>query len=127
LFTGDRVTGLVDFGAMRVESVAGDVARLLGSLAGDNHSLWSIGLEAYASVRPLSDAEQSLVSAFDQSGVVLAALNWIEWLYRQRREFPDAAAVSRRLDEVLPRLQVLAALPPAEAATPSRPWFPRFV
>jgi len=107
LFTGDRVTGLVDFGAMRVESVAGDVARLLGSLAGDDPSLWSVGMEAYGTIRPLSDAEQSLASTFDRSGTVLAALNWIEWLYRQRREFPDPAAVARRLDEVLRRLQLL--------------------
>ena len=34
LFAGDRVSGIVDFGAMRFETVAGDVARLLDSLAG---------------------------------------------------------------------------------------------
>jgi Ser/Thr protein kinase RdoA (MazF antagonist) len=32
LFVGDQVTGIIDFGAMRIESVAGDIARLLGSL-----------------------------------------------------------------------------------------------
>ena len=40
LFTGERVTGLVDFGALRPESVAGDVALLVGSLAGDDAAGW---------------------------------------------------------------------------------------
>jgi len=124
LFTGDRVTGLVDFGAMGIGNVAGDVARLLGSLAGDNASLWRAGLNAYDSVRPLSDAERTLVTVFDRSGVVLAALNWIEGLYRERRKLPDAAAVARRFDELLPRLKTLSKQPPARSAPPAPSWFP---
>jgi homoserine kinase type II len=108
LFTGDCVTGLIDFGAMRVESVAADVARLLGSLAGDDRSLWQVGLAAYCSIRPLSEDERTLVGVLDQSGVVLAVLNWLEWLYRQRRQFPDPRAVARRFNDLLPRLKALA-------------------
>jgi Ser/Thr protein kinase RdoA (MazF antagonist) len=125
LFTGDRVTGLVDFDAMGSGSVAGDVARLLGSLAGDNASLWSIGLEAYGSLRPLSDVEQTLLTALDRSGVILAALNWVEWLYRERREFPNAAAVANRLDELLPRLKTLSESPTGRSAAPAALWLPR--
>ena len=36
LFTGDQVSGLVDFGAMEFDNVAADVARLLASLASDD-------------------------------------------------------------------------------------------
>lgn len=104
LFTGDRVTGLIDFGAMRVESVATDVARLLGSLAGNDRSLWQIGLAAYESIRPMQETEKALLPVFDLSGNVLAALNWVEWIYREQREFPDPDAVARRLDNVLMRL-----------------------
>ncbi len=124
LFTGDRVTGLVDFDAMGFGSVAGDVARLLGSLAGDNASLWSTGLAAYHSLRPLSDAEQTLLPALDRSGVILAALNWVEWLYRERRNFPDAAAVANRLDELLPRLKTLSESPTGRSAAPATLWLP---
>lgn len=125
LFTGDRVTGLVDFGAMGFGSVAGDVARLLGSLAGDDASLWSAGLEAYGSLRPLSDAEQTLLTVFDRSGVVLAALNWVEWLYHERRGFSDPSAVARRLDELLPRLATLSEPPTGRSASPAALWLPR--
>jgi Ser/Thr protein kinase RdoA (MazF antagonist) len=126
LFTGERVTGLVDFGAMRVESVAIDVARLLGSMAGDNEALWRVGLDAYHAVRPLSDDERALVGPLDSSGVLLPALNWVDWLYRQHRQFPDPRAVARRLDEILPRLETLAAslLSPADNPTPLRLWLP---
>jgi homoserine kinase type II len=104
LFTDDRVTGLIDLGAMRVESVAADVARLLGSLTGNDRLLWQIGLAAYESIRPMQETEKALVPVFDQSGNVLAALNWVEWLYREKREFPDLDAVARRLDDILARL-----------------------
>lgn len=32
LFDGDRVTGLIDFGAMQIDTPATDIARLVGSL-----------------------------------------------------------------------------------------------
>ncbi len=38
LFSGDRVSGIVDFGSLRPDNVATDVARLLGSLVGDDRS-----------------------------------------------------------------------------------------
>jgi len=119
LFTGDRVTGLIDFSAMRIDSVAIDVARLLGSMAGDNHELWRVGLDAYHAARPLNDDERALVRPLDQSGALLAAVNWVAWLYREQRQFPDASAVARRLDEILSRLEALAAsaLSPARHAT----------
>ena len=126
LFSGDRVTGLIDFGAMRVESVAADVARLLGSMAGDDETLWHVGLDAYNAVRPLTDDERALVNPSDQSGVLLAAINWVDWLYREHRQFPDQAAVARRMDEVLSRLQTLAAsaISLGGSATPLGLWLP---
>jgi len=108
LFQGDRVSGLIDFGSLAVDNVATDVARLLGSLAGDEPELRRLGLSAYGSVRPLGDAEAPLVEAFDQSTVVLSGLNWCDWIYRQHRTFADWGAVEARLDEIARRLESLA-------------------
>jgi Ser/Thr protein kinase RdoA (MazF antagonist) len=109
LFLGDQVTGIVDFGAMRPdESVAADVARLLGSLALDDAQGWRIGLGAYETVRPLSVAEREMVRAFDRSTTVLAGLNWLRWHSIDRRTFPDRAPIEARLDRLLGRLQRLA-------------------
>src|SRR5262249_47353632 len=50
LFEGERVSGLIDFGAMAIDCVAADIARLLGSLVGDNVQPWLQGLNAYERV-----------------------------------------------------------------------------
>ena len=105
LFEGDRVTGVVDFGTMRVECVAGDVARLLGSLAGNDRDRWTDGLAAYEEVRPLDEDESRLVAVFDDSGVLLSGMNWLRWICLEGRTFPDPERVVARLDEILSRLE----------------------
>ena len=60
LFDGDRVTGLVDYGAVKIDHPAVDVARLLGSLVGDDAEGWAAGLTAYREVRPFSAEEEEL-------------------------------------------------------------------
>jgi Ser/Thr protein kinase RdoA (MazF antagonist) len=108
LFVGDEVGGIVDFGSMRPDNVATDVARLLGSLAGDNAENWQRGLAAYQLIRPLSDDEVTLVTAFDRSTVVLGGLQWLEWIYLEGRRFDNRPAVLERVDEFLGRLERLA-------------------
>lgn len=105
LFEGPRVSGLIDFGSVQAENVTVDVARLLGSLAGDDAEWRQLGLEAYQSIRRLSDAELALVDAFDRSTVLMSGLNWIDWIYHQRRVFESYDAIAARLDEILARLE----------------------
>jgi Ser/Thr protein kinase RdoA (MazF antagonist) len=108
LFVDDRVTGIVDFGSMRPENVAGDVARLLGSLAGDKSIDWERGLAAYQSVRRLTSDELVLISTFDRSTVLMGGLQWLEWIYLERREFANRQAVLSRIDEFVSRLETLS-------------------
>lgn len=106
LFTGQRVTGLVDFGAMRLDTVAGDVARLLGSLVMDDASGWQMGLSAYEAIAgPLDSTERWLTAVFDRSTVVLAPLNWIEWVCLQGRHFEDQHAIVHRMRQWVERLE----------------------
>jgi Ser/Thr protein kinase RdoA (MazF antagonist) len=105
LFVGEEVSGIIDFGAMRIESVCGDVARLLGSLAGNNVAQWNIGIEAYRALRPLSAEEEALMPVFERSGIVLAGVNWLEWLYCEGRQFENLPAVRQRLEEIGDRLE----------------------
>jgi homoserine kinase type II len=108
LFDGNRVTGLIDFGAMRIDNVAVDIARLLGSMAVDDADGWSSGLTAYASVRPLSENERTLINGFDRSSILMSGMNWLNWIYVQGRQFADTRAVLARIDEILGRLKHLA-------------------
>lgn len=90
LFTGDEVTGLIDPSACRTESVASDIARLAGSLVGNDMAGWNRALEAYEQVCPLSLEERALVPVLDRSGVLLSALAWIE------RRFLEGERLSKR-------------------------------
>jgi Ser/Thr protein kinase RdoA (MazF antagonist) len=105
IFEGDRVGAIIDFGAMRLDTVAGDVARLLGSLAGDDLDAWERGLAAYQAVRPLSDDEVALVRVFDESAMLLSGFNWLEWVFLSQREFENPAEVVRRVKAILDRLE----------------------
>jgi homoserine kinase type II len=110
LFEGDRVSGLIDFGAMQWETVAGDVARLLGSLVGDAQSDWEMGLNAYESVRPLSHAERQLVPLLDRASALLSPMNWIQWLCVERRTFDHPQQISQRIAGFLTRLRRLSTI-----------------
>jgi Ser/Thr protein kinase RdoA (MazF antagonist) len=105
LFQGDEVTGLIDFGSMGTDNVSCDVARLLGSYAGNSQPLWQAGIEAYATVRELSHTELGLVRAFDRSGVLLGAFNWAAWVLLEGRVFEEPLAVLRRMDALMERLE----------------------
>jgi Ser/Thr protein kinase RdoA (MazF antagonist) len=103
LFEGEAVTGLIDYGSVKVDHAAADLARLLGSLVPDDRERTAAGLAAYARLRPLSLQEQMLVRVLDETGTLLGAANWLRWLYREGRRFEDRAAVARRLAELVVR------------------------
>jgi Ser/Thr protein kinase RdoA (MazF antagonist) len=107
-FKDSHVSAIIDFGAMRPENVAADVARLLGSMVHDDVVGWHVGLSAYQSVRSLSEEESLLVAAFDRSTVLMSGLQWLEWIYCDGRIFEDRDAVTGRLDEITDRLLHLA-------------------
>jgi homoserine kinase type II len=120
LFTGDAVTGIVDLGAMRLDTPLTDIARLVGSLVGDDGDARRFALDAYAEVRPLSDEDRGRIDLLDASGQVVAAANWLRWLYVERRDMGPSEPIVRRLDEITLRLDgALAAIPSGPLAAPS--------
>lgn len=74
LFTGDEVTGVVDYAAMRLDVPHADLARLLGSLVGDDDAGWAAGLEAYGRLLPVPDV--ALVRLLDRAGTLAAFQLW---------------------------------------------------
>lgn len=104
LFDGDRLTGLIDYGAVKIDHVAVDLSRMLGSLVGDDAAGWKAGLQAYRRFAPLTLEEEELAHALDETGTVLGVANWLRWLYEEQRPFADRSAVARRLTELVDRL-----------------------
>lgn len=105
LFAGDTVTGLIDYGGVKFDHVAVDLARLLGSMVEDNADERSAGLRAYARLRPLSWEEEALVHLLDETGAIIALANWLKWLYREGKRFEDRTAVAQRLAKLVQRVE----------------------
>ena len=100
LFVKDDVTGLIDFGAMQVDTVATDLARLLGSLDRHHVDVWSKGISAYRECRELTDFDVQFIRTFHASNVILSGLNWVRWLLVDRRSFENLTGVRQRLEDI---------------------------
>lgn len=105
-YQAERVSGLIDYGSVRIDHSAVDLARLLGSLAADDTQAWHEGMKAYAAVKPLSTDEQSLAAALDRTGTILGAAAWLKWLYHDGRSFSDRQVIAKRLEILVQRLEI---------------------
>jgi Ser/Thr protein kinase RdoA (MazF antagonist) len=105
LFAGDEVTGLVDFGAMGIDTVAADLARLLSEWFGRDLPLRQAALESYTSLRPIESAETLLIDVFEGSSAILGPGHWVRWHFLEGRRFQEPNAVIRGLEKGLERLE----------------------
>jgi homoserine kinase type II len=105
LFEDDRLTGLVDFGAMGVDAVAGDLARLIGEWLDGDSRLRGAALSAFECIRSLDPAEIALIDVFESSADLLIAGRWVRWHYLENRRFDDPQAVPDGLARGLKRLE----------------------
>ena len=107
LFEGDRLVGVVDFGAMGVDAVSADLARLLVEWVGPDRPARAAALAAYAAVRPLDADESALIDAFSRSTALLMGGHWARWHFLEGRRFDDPDAVLAGLRRGLDRLAEL--------------------
>ena len=105
LFEGNVLTGLVDFGGVKIDHVSVDIARMLGSLVGDDVRMWASGLEAYRAIRLLSTQEEAMAHALDTTGTIIGLVNWLIWIYRDGKQIDDWASVGRRMAGLIQRLE----------------------
>lgn len=107
LFDGDRLTGLVDYGALGVDTVVGDLARLLDDWVGPDPAARAEGLAAFAAIRPLDAAELAAITAFEAGTALLLGGHWARWHLLEGRAFDDPAAVRDGLGRGLSRIEEL--------------------
>jgi Ser/Thr protein kinase RdoA (MazF antagonist) len=105
LFEGDILTGLVDYAGAGPDGVAADLARMLGSLVGDDEDRWRDALEAYRAHRPLSGDEERLAHVLDRTGVIAGLCNWLRWLHEPRPTGADFAGAVHRVEELVTRAE----------------------
>jgi hypothetical protein len=104
LFEGDAVSGVIDYGGAKMDHVAVDLARLLGSMVEDDVDARAIGLRFYERACSLDEDETRLVDVLDRTGTLLGLANWLVWIYKEKRPFEDRGAVARRLGQLVRRV-----------------------
>ena len=108
LFEQNRLSGIVDFGAMGVECVAGDLARLMGDWFDGDSASRAQALSSYEQIRRLDSGETSLIRVFESAADLLIGERWLHWHLLEGRRFEDPDAVSKGLARALRRLERLA-------------------
>jgi Ser/Thr protein kinase RdoA (MazF antagonist) len=105
------VTGLIDYGAMDVESVAADLARLNGAWLPlpDGRALREEGMNSYASVARLDPNHIPIARAFEAAADVLIGERWVRWRFREGRVFDDPKADADGIARGFDRVRRLAA------------------
>jgi homoserine kinase type II len=104
LFEANRLTGLVDFGAMGRETVAADLARLLAEAVGADRPARSEALRAYEAIRPLIEPEARSIERFERANALLGAARWVRWHFVESRKFDEPDATLRGLQRGIQRL-----------------------
>jgi Ser/Thr protein kinase RdoA (MazF antagonist) len=101
-YEDERVSGIIDFGSVKADHIAVDLARFLGSIAGDEEERWARGMQAYPS---LTEDEWKLARVLDQTGTLVGLFNWLKWLYRDGRKYEQPALVAARLEKLVERVE----------------------
>ena len=109
LFEENRVSGLVDFGAMDRESVAADLARLAADWLDNDPILRLEAFQSYEAVRPIDLNDDRLIRVLERSADLLTGGQWAAWHYVDRRAFEDPTAVVSGLTRGVERVESLAA------------------
>ena len=101
LFEGNQITGLIDFGGMRYDHPAQDLARLLGSYTQGDVLRRQLAVTQYA---PTTQELESLTILLDDCGTIVGLGNWLRWLLLEKRTFDNQARALARLQGLLNRL-----------------------
>jgi hypothetical protein len=110
LFSGKQLTGLIDFGAARLDWPGLDLVRCFGTLLGWPDDRWHSGLERVRRALPLCTWQTSEVLLIHRISVALSALQWLEW-YGDGTFAPESIDGNRRLRELRDQLDELSASP----------------
>ena len=80
---------------MGVDTVAADLARLIGEWLDGDPAARREALASYEQVRPLDPAEARLIAVFETTTALLIGERWVRWHYVENRRFDDPKAVAK--------------------------------
>lgn len=114
LFREAAVTGLVDFDAVGVDTVATDLARWVADFAekpADFPVLVDAAVVGYQRFAPISACESDLASAICEASAIILLANWVVWMSLGQQNFSGCNdLVDRRVSELLRRMGATEAM-----------------
>jgi hypothetical protein len=99
LYTEDGFQGFIDFGQMRIDAVASEIARVVGSL---------FPLDQQARRQFVFDYHQGeweVVDLLDRTGVLVSLFNWIKWTEISPRDDISRDRAEIRIEELHTRFR----------------------
>ena len=105
LFIDDKLSGIIDFGAIGMDSVAVDLTRLLNDWFPDDKLLYNQAIRCYQSESALQDQEIFLAEKLSQSGAILGGLAWVDLYFHKGRAKGRESEFLNALDLAIKRLR----------------------
>jgi Ser/Thr protein kinase RdoA (MazF antagonist) len=105
LFSDTTVNGIVDYGAMREDHPAADLARLLADFAGDDAERFVAGLMAYRKAGGILAVPDVLVRELARAGQVCSVIGWLHRLRIKQQSPPNAAAIALRVGQLVAQVE----------------------
>ena len=100
--------GFVDYGAMNIDYVGTDVARLVGSFVMDDQTRWELALQTYGRVLTgdaMDIGEFQKIRMIDRANTLISPMNWVAWIFFENRQFPNHEQVIQRIKDYAKRMQ----------------------
>ena len=101
LYSGDRVTGVIDWNAAATDHVSMDAARLLRSWYRTDHECLRLAMQQFCDDRRMPPYERSLLQAFDAANVLLSPVTWMRRRYSGVLADPVDDSACSRFEELV--------------------------
>lgn len=122
LFSGEEVSGIIDYAAMAIDHPAVDLARLLGSLVPGDERAFARGLNAYQQAGGHLAIPDHAVAFLAETGTLASLAAWMTRLHQAPHLWTDLPPLPARLQRLLHQLSQAAPRRWREAApVPFRP------
>jgi len=95
LFNHHKISGFVDYNAMRKDCREVDVSRMISSFAGDDYAMWTDGLNAYSAK---SQINYLVCRKLDILGTIGSFYRWLNWLQNPMPESTLKSGIQRFLE-----------------------------
>lgn len=92
LFQDNRLSGVIDFGAARIDWPGLDLVRAFGTLMLESDPRWPAAVDRYLKRRPDASITLARLQAVHRASVALSALQWIDWFAEGRFDWTQGAS-----------------------------------